>query len=215
MEDNIMIYTNREVVDLKNGALAATSGIKIIKLGAENTHINPWKIPAGVYPQAWIDNMIEMFYIANGFTNKKALANIIYSLYTEAGVFELDYETKGVPISTLSENVNFESIWESIKAQGYTKINENHNPDCVAELINEKSEDYQNVMLFGGKDGICIDEFLKYETVIFDFSILCDDLKNFMREFVIMSIYNILQSRKIVNPTERYSYKLISKGAKK
>ena len=51
--------------------------------------INPWKIPHGVWPQLWIDGVIDIYCRAYGLLErgKQMIADVVFELYEEAGVF--------------------------------------------------------------------------------------------------------------------------------
>lgn len=53
-------------------------------------HFNPCKIPLGVEPQCWINNIINIYCRAYEVPNeeKYIFADILYSLYEEAGIFD-------------------------------------------------------------------------------------------------------------------------------
>lgn len=67
--------------------------LRFFSLGNLNFHplrLNVCKIPHGVWPQTWIDCVIEIFCRSYGLLErgKQIMAESIYSLYDEAGVFQ-------------------------------------------------------------------------------------------------------------------------------
>jgi hypothetical protein len=66
---------------------------KFYSLGNVNFHpikLNPCKIPYGVWPQIWIDGLIDIYCRAYGLLErgKQMMGETIYALYDKEGVFE-------------------------------------------------------------------------------------------------------------------------------
>ena len=77
--------------------------------------INPWKIPKGVWPQTWIDGVIDIYCRAYGLLErgKQMLGDAIFELYEECGVMEAcDKDNWKDTVSDLSRAVNFDSIYK-------------------------------------------------------------------------------------------------------
>ena len=134
-------------------------------------HINPWKVPKGVYPQIWIDGVIDIYCRAYGLLErgKQMIADIVYELYREAGVFEvadtLGWEEK---VSDYSSRINFQSIYRRMeeKRDALTGAGKSGNDtkDAYARLIERLScfsRDYSiESKLYGTSNGISIDELI-------------------------------------------------------
>ena len=74
--------------------------------------INPWKIPHGVWPQLWIDGVIDIYCRAYGLLErgKQMIADVVFELYEEAGVFNAcDKPDWKETTPELSKKVNFHS----------------------------------------------------------------------------------------------------------
>ena len=79
--------------------------------------LNPWKIPKGVFPQLWIDGVIDIYCRAYGLLErgKQMMGETIYALYEEAGVFAAcDKEDWRETVPELSKKVNFASIYKKM-----------------------------------------------------------------------------------------------------
>lgn len=91
---------------------------KFYSLGNINFHpikLNPWKIPKGVWPQLWIDGLIDIYCRAYGLLErgKQMMGETIYALYEEAGVFKAcDQPDWKETTPELSKKVTFAKIYE-------------------------------------------------------------------------------------------------------
>lgn len=143
-------------------------------------HFNPCKIPKGVIPQIWIDVMIEIYCRAYGLLErgKQLMAETFYSLYEETGVFDV-YGSPGweEKVPALSANVTFEKAYHRMNL--YKKQMEdgtsskgrggNDTRDAYARLLERLSAFGRPFSierrLFGGSDGLGIDELIGNDDV--------------------------------------------------
>lgn len=80
--------------------------------------LNPWKIPKGVYPQIWIDGVIDIYCRAYGLLErgKQMIADVVFELYEEAGVMKaIDKEDWKETVPELSKQVNFAAIYKRME----------------------------------------------------------------------------------------------------
>jgi len=134
--------------------------------------INIWKVPHGVQPQQWIDGIIDIYCRAYGLLErgKQMIAQIVFQLYTEAGVFEAANSPEWqelVPKSSAA--VCFKDIYkrfenEKIKNEGNKSGNDTK--DAYARLLErlscfgpEREFSIEN-MLYGSADGCGIDDLI-------------------------------------------------------
>lgn len=137
--------------------------------------INVCKIPHGVWPQTWIDCVIEIYCRAYGLLErgKQLLGETLYSLYDEAGVFAVcDQPDWANRASELSARVTLTKAYERMT---YYKrmLDDPTNPkgragndtrDAYARLLDRLSafgREYSiERRLFGSEEGIGIDELI-------------------------------------------------------
>ena len=158
--------------------------------------INPWKIPYGVWPQIWIDGIIDIYCRAYGLLErgKQMIADVVYALYTEAGVFQAcDKDNWKDTVPELSAQVCFEKIYKRMLEQklkredprgGYGKSG-NDTADAYARLIERLScfaREYSiERRLYGTSDGISIDELIGADEVtVLESKGLENTFKNFI-----------------------------------
>ena len=158
--------------------------------------INPWKIPRGVWPQLWIDGIIDIYCRAYGLLErgKQMLGNVIFALYEEAGVMAAcDKPNWRDIVPELSAKVNFTAIYrrmyqektnlENPNAKGGRPGNDTR--DAYARLLDRLrcfDRDYSiERRLYGGSDGIGIDELIgKDEVTVLESKGLENTFKNFI-----------------------------------
>lgn len=138
-------------------------------------HFNPCKIPRGVIPQVWVDVMIEVYCRAYGLLErgKQLMAETFYSLYEEAGVFDI-YGKPGWEelVPELSAQVTFTAAYERMNKfkndmdSGISKKGRSGNDtkDAYARLLERLSafgrEFSLEHRLFGESDGLGIDDLI-------------------------------------------------------
>lgn len=136
---------------------------------------NPCKIPRGVIPQIWIDVLIGIYCRAYGLLErgKQLMAETFYSLYEEAGVFDVygqaEWEEK---VHELSANVTFTKAYERMNlykkqmddgtsAKGRSG---NDTKDAYARLLERLSAFSRPFSLehrlFGTSDGLGVDDII-------------------------------------------------------
>ena len=143
-------------------------------------HFNPCKIPRGVIPQTWVDVVIEIYCRAYGLLErgKQLMAETFYSLYQEAGVFDV-YGKPGWEdeVPKLSSRVTFAKAYERMN---YYKISMedgtskkgrggNDTKDAYARLLERLSafsrEFSVERRLFGEETGLGVDELIGEDDV--------------------------------------------------
>lgn len=167
--------------------------------------INPWKIPKGVWPQTWIDGVIDIYCRAYGLLErgKQMIAEVVYDLYKEAGVFTAcDTDRWTETVSELSANVNFTAIYKRM----YEKKAELENPnnrggragndtrDAYARLLDRLScfdREYSiERRLYGSSEGVGIDELIGDDDVtVLESKGLENTFKNFIFGVITSGFY--------------------------
>ena len=158
--------------------------------------LNICKIPRGVWPQTWIDAVIEIYCRSYGLLErgKQLLGETMYSLYDEAGVFAAcDKEDWQSVVPELSAQVTFTKAYERMTY--YKRILEdptnpkgrpgNDTRDAYARLLDRLSafgREYSiERRLFGTEDGIAIDELIGRDDItILESKGLENTFKNFV-----------------------------------
>uniref|UniRef100_UPI0026DCEAC1 serine-rich protein n=1 Tax=Lachnoclostridium phocaeense TaxID=1871021 RepID=UPI0026DCEAC1 len=167
--------------------------------------INPWKIPRGVWPQLWIDGVIDIYCRAYGLLErgKQMLGDVVFELYDEAGVFEAcDKPDWRETVSELSRSVNFTKIYDAMfrkKAGLEDPTNRggragNDTRDAYARLLDRLScfnREYSiERRLYGGSDGIGIDELIGDDDVtVLESKGLENTFKNFIFGVITSGFY--------------------------
>ena len=158
--------------------------------------INPWKIPKGVWPQTWIDGIIDIYCRAYGLLErgKQMIADIVYGLYEEAGVFKAcnddDWMEK---VPELSAEVNFVNIYKGfekkkVEAESGANLKDkmgNDTRDAFARLLERLSCFGRKVSierrLYGTSEGVGIDELIGQDDVtVMESKGLENTFKNFI-----------------------------------
>lgn len=172
--------------------------------------INPWKIPRGVYPQIWIDGVIDIYCRAYGLLErgKQMMGETIYSLYEEAGVFEACDKPDWMDIvPELSKAVNFTAIqnkMENTKNFLESKANNggrmgNDTRDAYARLLERmaafKRQFSIEHTLFGTSEGIGIDELIGNDDVtVLESMGLENTFKNFIFGVITSGFYKFAKA---------------------
>lgn len=157
---------------------------KFYSLGDINFHpikLNPWKIPKGVWPQLWIDGVIDIYCRAYGLLErgKQMMGETIYALYEEAGVFKAcDKEDWRETTPELSKQVTFAAIYarmSKIKLDLEDPNNKkgragNDTRDAYARLLDRLQafgrEFSIERRLFSSKDGMGVDDLIGEDDVV-------------------------------------------------
>lgn len=163
--------------------------------------INVWKVPEGVWPQIWIDGVIDIYCRAYGLLErgKQMIATVVYQLYDEAGVFEAcdqaDWKDK---VPELSSKVTFKAIYKRMEHErdaltGAGKSG-NDTKDAYARLLERLScfsRDFSiESRLYGSNDGIGIDEMIGGDDVtVLESKGLENTFKNFIFGVVTSGFY--------------------------
>lgn len=155
-------------------------------------HINPWKVPKGVYPQIWIDGVINIYCRAYGLLErgKQMISDVVYELYKEAGVFEVsDKENWKEEVPERSSQINFQSIYQRMEEKRDQLVGAgksgNDTKDAYARLIERLScfsRPYSiESKLYGTSDGIAIDDLIGADDVtVLESKGLENTFKNFI-----------------------------------
>ena len=167
--------------------------------------INPWKVPKGVWPQIWIDGLIDIYCRAYGLLErgKQMVAEVVYELYTEAGVFDAcDDEDWKEKVPELSAQVNFVNIYKrfeqkKIEAEDPKNLKAkmgNDTRDAFARLIERLSCFGREVSierkLYGTSEGIGIDDLIGDDDVtVLESKGLENTFKNFIFGAVTSGFY--------------------------
>ena len=143
-------------------------------------HFNPCKIPRGVIPQTWVDVVIEIYCRAYGLLErgKQLMAETFYSLYQEAGVFDV-YGQPGWEdeVPRLSSVVTFAKAYERMN---YYKISMEDGTSKKGRGGNDTKDAYSRLLerlsafsrpfsverrLFGEETGLGVDELIGEDDV--------------------------------------------------
>lgn len=167
--------------------------------------INPWKIPAGVWPQLWIDGVIDIYCRAYGLLErgKQMIGSVVYALYQEAGVFAAcDKDNWAEVVPDLSKAVNFTSIYrrmyeekanlEDPKNKGGRAGNDTR--DAYARLLDRLScfdREYSiERRLYGSSEGVGIDDLIGDDDVtVLESKGLENTFKNFIFGVITSGFY--------------------------
>lgn len=156
-------------------------------------NLNICKIPRNVYPQQWIDGLIEIYCRAYGLgeRGKSVLSETFFELYDKAGVFVPNWRevaperSKAVTLPKIYERMaQIKVDLEDPKKSGRGRVG-NDVRDAYARVLDrlqvfgrEFSIEYQ---LFGREDGIGIDDLIgKDDVVILESYGLESTFKNFI-----------------------------------
>ena len=158
--------------------------------------INPWKVPKGVWPQLWIDGIIDIYCRAYGLLErgKQMIAMVVYALYQEAGVFAAcDKPDWKETVPELSKAVNFTSIYKRMYEEKANLENPNNKGgragndtrDAYARLLDRLScfdrEFSIERRLYGSSEGLGIDDLIGADDVtVLESKGLENTFKNFI-----------------------------------
>lgn len=156
-------------------------------------NLNVCKIPHNVYPQQWIDGIIEIYCRAYGLgeRGKSVLAESFYELYEEAGVFVPNWKEVA---PERSKQVTLPKVYERMKQK---KIDlEDPRKSGKGRIGNDVRDAYSRVLdrlqvfgrpfsieaqLFGREDGMGIDDLIgKDDVVVLESYGLETTFKNFI-----------------------------------
>lgn len=158
--------------------------------------INPWKIPRGVWPQLWIDGIIDIYCRAYGLLErgKQMIAEVVYELYEEAGVFEACNKEDWMDIvPELSSMVNFTNVYKRMEEKKVELEDPNNKRgragndtrDAYARLLDRLScfaREYSiERILYGTSEGVGIDDLIgKDDITVLESKGLENTFKNFI-----------------------------------
>lgn len=163
--------------------------------------INVWKVPEGVWPQIWIDGVIDIYCRAYGLLErgKQMIATVVYALYEEAGVFEAcDREDWKERVPELSSQVTFKAIYKRMERErdALTSAGKSGNDtkDAYARLLERLScfgRDFSiESRLYGTSEGIGIDDMIGEDDVtVLESKGLENTFKNFIFGVVTSGFY--------------------------
>lgn len=167
--------------------------------------LNPWKVPKGVSPQIWIDGVIDIYCRAYGLLErgKQMIAETVYALYEEAGVFKaLDKPNWKEVVPELSKSVNFTAIQKKmeetrdfLESSANTKGKMgNDTRDAYSRLLERmaafKREFSIEHIMYGTSDGIGVDELIGADDVtILESKGLENTFKNFIFGVITSGFY--------------------------
>lgn len=167
--------------------------------------INPWKIPKGVWPQLWIDGVIDIYCRAYGLLErgKQMIGSVVYALYQEAGVFAAcDKDNWADVVPDLSRNVNFTSIYRRMYEEKANLENPNNKGgragndtrDAYARLLDRLScfdREYSiERRLYGSSEGVGIDDLIGDDDVtVLESKGLENTFKNFIFGVITSGFY--------------------------
>ena len=180
----------------------------------EPIKLNPWKIPYGVWPQIWIDGVIDIYCRAYGLLErgKQMIADVVYELYNEEGVFDAcEREDWRIEVPKRSANVTFADIYQRMfdkKAALEDPNNKggragNDTRDAYARLLDRLScfnrtygIEYQ---LYGTREGVGIDDLIGGE------SEFTGSLKD-------MGMITVLESKGLENTFKNFIFGVVTSG---
>ena len=183
-------------------------------LGNLNFHpikLNPCKIPYGVWPQLWIDGLIDIYCRAYGLLErgKQMMAETIYALYKKAGVFDAcDKDNWMELVPELSKKVTFKAIYkhmESIKVSLEDPKNPkgragNDTRDAYARLLDRLQafdRDYSiESRLFASEDGMGVDDLIGADDItVLESSGLESTFSNFIFGIITSGFYKYAKAQ--------------------
>ena len=180
-----------------------------------NTHfrpinLNPCKIPYGVWPQFWIDGLIDIYCRAYGLLErgKQMMGETLYQLYEEAGVFEAcdkpDWKER---VPALSSRVTFAAVYKrmsDLKAELEDPNNKkgragNDTRDAYARLL-DRLQCFGRTFsierkLFSNEDGLGVDELIGADDItVFESEGLESTFANFIFGIITSGFYKVAKS---------------------
>lgn len=170
-------------------------------------NLNILKIPQNVYPQLWIDGIIEIFCRAYGLgeRGKSVLSETFYKLYEQAGVFVPEWKSVA---PERSRQVTLTKIYNTMRQ---IKLDlETPQRSGKGKVGNDVRDAYSRVLdrlqvfgrafsieaqLFGREDGIGIDDLIgKDDVVILESYGLESTFKNFVFGCITSGFFKYAQS---------------------
>ena len=173
-------------------------------------NLNPWKIPKNIWPQIWIDGIIDIYCRAYGLLErgKQMIGETVYSLYEDAGVFRAcDKENWREIVPDLSKRVTFDKIFDrmtklkaALEDPGNPKGKAgNDTRDAYARLLDRLqpfSRDFSiERRLFSNEDGLSVDELIGDDDVtVLESSGLESTFSNFVFGVITSGFYKVAKS---------------------
>lgn len=186
---------------------------KFFSLG--NIHFRPinlnlCKIPRNVWPQTWIDGLIEIYCRAYGLLErgKQILAETFYALYEEAGVFEAcDHANWAELVPERSAKVTFPKVYQkmdeirmAMEDPNNRRKAGNDTRDAYARVLDRlqvfKREYSVEVQLFGRSDGMGVDDLIGQDDVVVleSYGLSDPSFKNFVFGAITSGFFKYAQS---------------------
>lgn len=173
-----------------------SDSISVYSLTDDNiVKINPWKIPKGVRPAIWVENVLNIFCRCNGLLEggKNPLLEIVRELYEEAGVFKAMMKDDWVEtVPELSKSVNFSKIYNRTSEKN-KEYNGKHRGYAVLsqKLSQFKDTESYEYLISGTSDGLGVDELIEANdiTIIGCKSWKINNFKNFIYSIITTGIY--------------------------
>lgn len=186
---------------------------RFYSLGNKNfrpINFNPCKIPHGVQPQYWIDGIIDIYCRAYGLLErgKQLLAEVLYSLYSEAGVFDVcDQEGWEYKVPERSAKVTLPKAYEKLvimknqmeAGTGKAGKGGTDTRDMYSRLI-ERMQCFSREFsierrLFGNEDGLGVDELIGADDVtVFESEGLENTFSSFIFGVITSGFYKVAKS---------------------
>ncbi len=167
--------------------------------------LNPWKVPRGVQPQIWVDGIIDIYCRAYGLLErgKQMVADVVYELYNEAGVFDdLEHDDWMDKVPQHSAMVNFTQIYKRFEKK---KVEMEDPSNLKGKMGNDTRDAFARLLerlavfsrpfsieskLYGTSDGLGIDEIIGNDDVtVLESKGLENTFKNFIFGAVTSGFY--------------------------
>lgn len=167
--------------------------------------LNPWKVPRGVQPQIWVDGIIDIYCRAYGLLErgKQMVADVVYELYNEAGVFDdCEHDDWMDTVPRDSARVNFTQIYKRFEQK---KIEMEDPQNLKGRMGNDTRDAFARLLerlsvfsrpfsieskLYGTSDGLGIDEIIgEDEVTVLESKGLENTFKNFIFGAVTSGFY--------------------------
>lgn len=167
--------------------------------------LNPWKVPRGVQPQIWVDGIIDIYCRAYGLLErgKQMVADVVYELYSEAGVFDdCEHDDWMDTVPRDSAKVNFTQIYRRFEQK---KIEQEDPGNKLGRMGNDTRDAFARLLerlsvfsrpfsieskLYGTSEGLGIDEIIgDDEVTVLESKGLENTFKNFIFGAVTSGFY--------------------------
>jgi hypothetical protein len=192
--------------------------------------LNPWKVPRGVDPQIWVDSIIDIYCRAYMLLErgKQMIADVVYGLFEEAGVFRAMNEREDWQevVPELSSKVTFRKIYDRFVAEKVNLENPNNKKgkagndtrDAYARLIDRLSCFGRNFAiesrLYGCEDGMGIDDLIGNDDVtVLESKGLEKTFKNFIFGAITSGFYKYAIAHGGFNTPDQYETVLVIEEA--